>query len=77
MNVGNAPVYVKIEEYKDVLHVLGLIKTKLNEAKNTINKINELKNEENAELEVWNVTLDEIEKRTDQIDRILFEPESV
>jgi len=71
-----APVFVKIEDYKDILDVLDLIKDRLAEAKRTLADINELKNDEDAELELWSSTLNEIENKLDDIDRSLFEPES-
>ena len=71
-----APVFVKIEEYKDILDVLELIKDRLEEAKRTLADINELKNDEDSELEMWGSTLNEIEKKLESIDRTLFEPES-
>ncbi len=71
-----APVFVKIEDYKDIIDVLGLIKDRLAEAKRTLADINELKNDEDAELELWGSTLNEIEKKIEDIDRTLFEPES-
>ena len=71
-----APVFVKIEDYKDILDVLELIKDRLGEAKRTLADINELKNDEDAELELWSATLNEIEKKLEDIDRTLFEPES-
>lgn len=71
-----APVFVKIEDYKDILDVLELIKDRLGEAKRTLADINELKNDEDAELELWSSTLNEIEKKLEDIDRTLFEPES-
>lgn len=73
---GEAPVFIKIENYKDVLNVMDLIKGKLGEAKRTLADITELKKDEDAELELWNSTLNEIEKRLDDIDGTLFEPES-
>ena len=76
--MGNgAPVFVKIEEYRDVLDIVGLIKEKLNEARNTLGKIHELKNEEDSELEAWGGTLEEIERKVEQIDGELFEPEAL
>ena len=74
---GEAPVFVKIEDYKDILDVLSLVKDKLGEAKRTLADINELKNDEDSELEMWGSTLNEIEKKLENIDRILFEPESM
>ena len=71
-----APVFVKIDDYKDILDVLDLIKGKLAEAKRTLADINELKNDEDAELELWSSTLNEIENKLNDIDRSLFEPES-
>lgn len=71
-----APVFVKVENYKDVLDVIELIRSKVDEAKNTLAEINELRNEEDAEIDLWSSTLDEIEKKVHSIDRALFEPES-
>jgi len=73
---GEATVFIKIEDYKDVLDVLDLIKDRLGEAKRTLSDINELKNDEDAELELWGSTLNEIEKKIEDIDRTLFEPQS-
>ena len=73
---GEAPVFVKIEDYKDILDVLDLIKDRLAEAKRTLADINELKNDEDSELELWSSTLNEIEKKIEGIDGTLFEPES-
>lgn len=74
--MGEAPVFVKIEDYKDILDVLDLIKDRLAEAKRTLADINELKNDEDSELELWSSTLGEIDKKLEDIDRTLFEPES-
>jgi len=74
--MGEAPVFVKIEDYKDVLDILELLKDRLEEAKRTLADINELKNDEDAELDMWGSTLNEIDKKLDSIDRTLFEPES-
>ncbi len=76
MKEGEAPVFVKIEDYKGVIDVLELIKNKLAEAKRALADINELKNDENTELGSWSSTLDEIERKVDDIDKVLFEPES-
>ena len=74
---SSSPVFVRIDEYRDVLEVMGLIKNKLSEARETLGKINELKNEEDSELELWNTSLEEIEKKAEFIDRSLFQPEEL
>jgi hypothetical protein len=71
------PVFVRIEEYKDVLDIMNMIKNKLEEAKTILAKINELKNEEDAELELWHSGVDEVERKIDFVDRALFEPSSI
>ena len=75
-SIGDAPVFVKIDDYKDILHILEMIKSKLNEAKETLENINELKNEEDSELELWGSNLNEIEKKIENIDKSLFGPEA-
>ena len=69
------PVFVKVDEYKEILDVLEMIKSKVKEIRATLGDINGLRNEEDAELAMWNSTINEIEKKIDGIDRIMFEPE--
>jgi hypothetical protein len=71
------PVYVKINEYKEVLELLGIVKDKITEAKEILGKINELRNEEDAELELWHSGLDEVERKVEFVDRTLFKPASI
>lgn len=69
------PVFIKVEEYDDVLNLVKNIRKKLDEAKETLLKINELKNEEDHQLDTWQSTLTEIEKKVDFLDHSLSEPE--
>lgn len=71
------PVYVRIDEYKDVLDVMNLIKSKIAEAKETLAKLNDLKNEEDAELDLWHTSLEEVERKVDFADKALFEPSAL
>ena len=70
-----APVFVKVDEYKEILDVLDMVKTKIREIRDTLGGINTLRNEEDAELAMWNSTVNEIEKKIENIDRLMFEPE--
>jgi len=72
-----APVYVKIDEYKDILDIVNLVKEKLNDARKTLDKINKLKNGEDNELSMWHSELEEIEKKVEFIDHTLFEPNNL
>ena len=71
------PVFVKIDEYNEVLNLVKLVRKKLEEAKEVLLKINDLKNEEDHQLEMWQNSLAEIEKKVDFIDHSLNEPEQV
>jgi hypothetical protein len=71
------PVFVRIEEYKDVLDIMNMIRNKIEDAKETLGKINELKNEEDAELELWHTGLEEVERKVMFVDKTLFEPETL
>ena len=68
------PVFVKIDEDKDVLEVLKLINDKLEKAKGVITKINQLKNEEDNELEMWQTELEDIENKLILMNKTLLEP---
>jgi tetrahydromethanopterin S-methyltransferase subunit G len=73
-NMTGMPVFVKIDEYKDVLDVLGLLNKKLERAREIIEKLNELKAEEDAELEIWQKELSEVEKKLEFMNHTLVEP---
>jgi len=70
-----APVFVKIEDYKDITEIMALVKEKLDQARFLLSKIDELKKQEDAEINNWTRELDEVTKRVYEIDRMLLEPE--
>ncbi len=70
-------VFVKIDQYKDVLEIMNMIKNKMEDTKEILATINRLKNEEDSELELWQASVKEAEKRLGHIDKILFEPEKL
>ncbi|MFH1848773.1 MAG: hypothetical protein ABH879_01150 [archaeon] len=72
-----APVYVKVDEYKDVLDIIGVVKAKLAESKEILKKISEIKSKEDAEIENWQSQIDEIEEKFAYVDKALFEPDSL
>ena len=72
-----AQVFVKIDEYQDILDTVNVVKNKINEAKDVLSKINDLKNKEDAELDLWHAELDEVSRKVTFIDKELFEPEAL
>lgn len=69
------PVFVKIDDYEEVLNVVRAVRKKLDEAKDTLAKIHDLKAEEDHQLEMWQNTISEVEKKIDFMDQSLSEPE--
>lgn len=69
------PVFVKIADYKEVLNVVDVMKQKLKETTQTLNKIKELKAEEDKEIQDWEKNIVEISRRLAFIDSAFFENE--
>ena len=69
----STPIFVKIDEYRDVLDVMNVIKKKLVEAEGYFKIISELKNKEDAELDEWKQILDDVGRKVDGIDKMIFE----
>lgn len=69
----NKPVFVKIDEYQDILNIVDVIKANLTKTKATIAQINDLKKKEDTILTNWTVSIDDIGKKVDDIGKTLFE----
>ena len=67
-------VFVKIDEYNDILDIIALINEKVKEARTILDKINDLKNQEDSELTTWRHALDDVDRKLKYIDQTLFEP---
>lgn len=74
---NETPVFIKIDEYKDIVDIMKLIRNKIEEGKKTLSKIDELKKREDSEVSMWQGNLQEIEKKVKNIDNLLFEPEDI
>jgi hypothetical protein len=66
------PIFVKIDEYKDILDTINMIKTKIREAKETLDEIHEIKTKEDNEIDQWKMNIEEVERRMLFIDKTLF-----
>lgn len=67
-------VFVKIDEYNDILDIIALINEKVNQSRTILGKINDLKNQEDSELDAWKNSLNDVERKLRFIDQTLFEP---
>lgn len=64
-------VYVKVEEYKDIVDLLALINEKVNECKVILNKVHELKSREDEKLGQWASGIEEIEKKMEDVNAMI------
>ena len=76
-DLGNMPVYVKIDDYKNLIELLDILKKKLEEARVALQRVQELKGKEDAEIELWQTELTEVERKIEFIDRALFQPRAL
>lgn len=64
-------IFVKIDDYHDIVETLNTARTKLDELKSLIAQIESIKEQEDAEIEMWKEKLNEIEEKLDFIDASL------
>ena len=69
-----APVYVKIDKYKEISATLNEIKGKIGEAKAALEKIRHLKSEEDREMAEWEHELGMVEEKLAFADSALEKP---
>ncbi len=71
----NAPVFVRIEDYRQMLDVVEMIKKNLSQAKQMLGDLNQLKEQEASEIQSWGEELDRIESKINDMDKLMFQPD--
>jgi hypothetical protein len=69
-------VFVRIDEYKEVISLFDNVRSQLDKTKSILGKIKELKAEEQTEIELWNKSIMEIEKKLEFIDKTMNDSEA-
>ncbi len=67
------PVFIKVEDTRDVNTILLLGKNKIRDARDLMGKIQNLSREETAEIAAWQRELQSVKNRTENIDKMLVE----
>jgi len=73
--MANVPVFVKINDYKEILDIVDVMKQKLKETKLSLEHIKALKMQEDQDIADWEKNVSEITKRLTFIDSAFFENE--
>ncbi len=74
MEENDVPVFIKLDEYKDILDIVSVIKKKIAESNNTLLRIKQLKTEEDSEIETWQRNLADVYRQNDFLGELLTEP---
>lgn len=68
------PIFVRIDEYQDILDLLTLVRERLGKATHLLQSIHKIREEEELEINNWSRSLSELDRRVAEIDRLLFKP---
>lgn len=68
----DVPIYVKVDDYKDIVDILSVVRKKIEKAKVLVDQINTIKAEEDSEIELWLAEIEEIERKVHTSESILF-----
>ena len=72
-NAGNRPVFVQIDDYKDAMNNIEILKQKIREVEYILDRLNELKSQEQLEISNCETSLNKIKEKLVGIDKKLFE----
>jgi len=72
-NNSDKPIFIKLENYKEVLTTIESIRKKIRDAESLLGEISRVRNEEDRTLESWKVQVESVKNRLLDIDRKLFE----
>ena len=64
-------VFVKIDEFEEIMGLMNEIRNKLKDAKSALEGIKELKHDEDSEIGLWEASLSDIETRMLEIGNTL------
>lgn len=76
MDGKRADLFIKIDEYKDILDIINLVQQKIRHSRELLNKIEELKAQEDSQIQEWKMAIDDVDKKMIFIDQVLLEPET-
>ena len=74
-NMEKRPVYIKIDAYNDVLDVIALARSKIQQAKTLQDRLEKLHSQEEEHLKQWQEELQNIEHNLEELDSTLARPQ--
>jgi len=71
--MSQAPVFVKIEEFKELTRVLKTIDSKLKDVEKSVAEIKSLREKEAEQINEWDSGIDDIKSKLVEINNELFQ----
>ena len=65
--MNSNPVFVKIERYKEIADLIGVIDKKISGARQILSELEELKRKEDEEIAAWQSSIEEINHKMETI----------
>ena len=72
-NKERGPIFIKVDDYRNVLESINIVRNKLNESDYIVEALNDLRNKVDAEFENWREDLEEMQRKVMYMDKVLFE----
>ena len=69
----NAPIFVKIDEYKEIMQVVDVINEKIGGIKTTLTELSDIKTKEDEQIKDWNKRLASVSEKMGYINASLKE----
>ncbi|MBN1646332.1 hypothetical protein JW868_04810 [Candidatus Woesearchaeota archaeon] len=67
------PLFIKVENYKEILDIVDVIKGRIAQAKAALAEIKELKQKEDEEIREWASSVEDMESKVGSMSRSLFD----
>ncbi len=71
--MDNTPIFVKIDEYEDILSVADEINEKVDTIRQSLDELKEMKREEDDHIKQWNSQLDLVTQKMEYVNDTLQE----
>ncbi len=70
--MASGPIFVKVDDYQQINDTVAQIKQRISESRTLLDQIEKLKREEDGYLQKWKAGIAELEKRTGNVDQLLY-----
>lgn len=69
--MDNVPIFIKIDNYKDVIEILARTREQVGQARHLLSRIGEVKVREDEMIAQWAHEIEDVEHRIEEIDKML------